>query len=331
MSEPVLTVRGLGVSFRTSDGQLHAVKGIDLDVAKGETVAIVGESGSGKSQTVMALMGLLASNGEATGSARYRGRELIGLSARDLDTLRGSKLTMIFQEPMTSLDPLYRIGQQMAAPLIKHGGLDRSRCARKSHRPVAPHQGCRSRAPHRQLSARTVRRPAPARDDRHGAREHTRCADRGRADDRPRCHGAGAHPRAAGRSEATARHGHRVHLARSRRRPPHRRPRLCHAPRRGRRAGPDRRHLRGTAASLHADADQRRAARPQVAAGSRRAGRARRARHARDIQNSEAPVQAGTARHQGRRRRLAQRPARRDGRCRRRKRLRQIDARSRAC
>jgi ABC-type microcin C transport system duplicated ATPase subunit YejF len=126
MAEPILAVHGLHVRFRTTDGELHAVKGIDLDVAEGETVAIVGESGSGKSQTMMAVMGLLASNGAASGSARYRGTELIGMTAAELDRLRGSKLTMIFQEPMTSLDPLYRIGQQMALPLMKHGGLSKS-------------------------------------------------------------------------------------------------------------------------------------------------------------------------------------------------------------
>jgi oligopeptide transport system ATP-binding protein len=132
MIDPLLVVRDLRVSFRTSDGALEAVKGIDFEVGKGETVAIVGESGSGKSQTVMALMGLLASNGSVTGSARYLGQELVGLKARDLDRLRGSKLTMIFQEPMTSLDPLYRIGQQMAGPLMKHGGLSRAAAREKS-------------------------------------------------------------------------------------------------------------------------------------------------------------------------------------------------------
>jgi ABC-type microcin C transport system duplicated ATPase subunit YejF len=130
MSEPILKVRGLTVAFETNDGTVEAVKGIDLDVAPGETVAIVGESGSGKSQTTMAMMGLLASNGRAKGSVRYRDQELIGLSERKLNRIRGEKITMIFQEPMTSLDPLYRIGRQIAEPLRFHAGLSGS-AARK--------------------------------------------------------------------------------------------------------------------------------------------------------------------------------------------------------
>ncbi len=122
-AEPVLTIRDLQVRFRLPGGEVEAVKGLDLDVMHGETVAIVGESGSGKSQTVMAAMGLLASNGRASGSVRYRGEELLGLSQRKLNRIRGDKITMIFQEPMTSLDPLYKVGSQIAEPLIEHGGL----------------------------------------------------------------------------------------------------------------------------------------------------------------------------------------------------------------
>ena len=121
--ETILAVRGLHVSFETNDGTVHAVKGVDLDVKQGETIAIVGESGSGKSQTMMAMMGLLASNGRASGSAKYRGQELVGLPERKLNRIRGQKITMIFQEPMTSLDPLYRIGRQIAEPIIHHRGL----------------------------------------------------------------------------------------------------------------------------------------------------------------------------------------------------------------
>jgi oligopeptide transport system ATP-binding protein len=126
MAEPVLSVRNLHVRFRTGDGILHAVKGIDIDINPGETVAIVGESGSGKSQTMMSVMGLLASNGWAEGSVKYRGEELVGLSPGRLNQYRGSKLTMIFQEPMTSLDPLYRIGDQLSLPLTTHGGMSKA-------------------------------------------------------------------------------------------------------------------------------------------------------------------------------------------------------------
>ncbi|MDO5605522.1 MAG: ABC transporter ATP-binding protein [Paracoccus sp. (in: a-proteobacteria)] len=121
--DSILSVRDLDVIFQTNDGPVHAVRGIDLDVKAGEMVAIVGESGSGKSQTTMAMMGLLAANGQATGRADYRGQNLIGMRDRELNRIRGKKITMIFQEPMTSLDPLYRVGQQLAEPLRYHGGL----------------------------------------------------------------------------------------------------------------------------------------------------------------------------------------------------------------
>ncbi|WP_448953542.1 ABC transporter ATP-binding protein [Labrys neptuniae] len=121
-NDAVLDISGLEVSFDTPDGVVKAVKGVDIKVGRGETVAIVGESGSGKSQTMMALMGLLAGNGRAKGSALYRGKELIGLPPRELNQVRGAKITMIFQEPMTSLDPLYKVGRQVAEPIVHHRG-----------------------------------------------------------------------------------------------------------------------------------------------------------------------------------------------------------------
>ncbi|RUV47501.1 ABC transporter ATP-binding protein, partial [Mesorhizobium sp. M7A.F.Ca.MR.228.00.0.0] len=123
-SETILSVKDLRVRFRTLDGAVEAVKGISIHVNAGETVAVVGESGSGKSQTMMAAMSLLASNGEATGSVDYRGRNLLTLSKSELNQVRGRKISMIFQEPMTSLDPLYSIGNQLIEPIRRHRGLN---------------------------------------------------------------------------------------------------------------------------------------------------------------------------------------------------------------
>lgn len=122
-AQTVLDVRDLKVRFRTLDGAVEAVKGININVKAGETVAVVGESGSGKSQTMMAAMGLLASNGEATGAVDYRGANLLAMKKGELNKVRGRKISMIFQEPMTSLDPLYSIGNQLMEPIRRHRGL----------------------------------------------------------------------------------------------------------------------------------------------------------------------------------------------------------------
>lgn len=125
--EPILAVRDLKVTFETPDCAVNAVKGINLDVRPGETLAVVGESGSGKSQTMMGIMGLLATNGTVSGSAKYRGQEMVGLPPKALNEIRGAKITMIFQEPMTSLDPLYPIGKQIAEVIVYHrGGTQKS-------------------------------------------------------------------------------------------------------------------------------------------------------------------------------------------------------------
>ena len=121
--ETILTVRDLRVRFTTLGGVVDAVKGVNVEVKAGETVALVGESGSGKSQTMMAAMRLLASNGEATGHVDYRGRNLLTLSRSEMNKVRGARISMIFQEPMTSLDPLYTIGNQLIEPITRHRGL----------------------------------------------------------------------------------------------------------------------------------------------------------------------------------------------------------------
>ncbi|MGL5115634.1 MAG: ABC transporter ATP-binding protein [Beijerinckiaceae bacterium] len=128
----LLALTNLRVSFRTNDGVVEAVKGIDLSIARNEVVAIVGESGSGKSQTMMALMGLLASNGYATGEVAFDGGAPADVATEPLKPYRGNAITMIFQEPMTSLDPLYRIGRQMTLVIERHQKLSSSEAVKRA-------------------------------------------------------------------------------------------------------------------------------------------------------------------------------------------------------
>jgi oligopeptide/dipeptide ABC transporter ATP-binding protein len=118
--EPVLQIRDLNVTFRTEDGPVHAVRGVDMDVRAGEVLGIVGESGSGKSVTMLAVLGLLPRTATITGSAKFRGEELLGRKPKDLKTFRGARIAMIFQDPLTALNPVLKVGSQISEALRAH-------------------------------------------------------------------------------------------------------------------------------------------------------------------------------------------------------------------
>ena len=118
----ILDIQGLNTRFATPEGEVMAVNDLVLAVAVGESVGVVGESGSGKTQVFLSVMGLLARNGRATGSVRYRGEDILNRPASELNRLRGARMSMIFQDPMTSLNPYLRISRQMTELLIEHRG-----------------------------------------------------------------------------------------------------------------------------------------------------------------------------------------------------------------
>jgi peptide/nickel transport system ATP-binding protein len=125
MSAPLLELRQLSVSFATDDGTVRAVDGIDLALQRGRTLGLVGESGCGKSVTSLAVMGLLPpENSTVSGEVHFDGRDLLKIPVRELRDLRGAQLAMIFQEPMTSLNPSYTIGNQIVEAIQRHQGLD---------------------------------------------------------------------------------------------------------------------------------------------------------------------------------------------------------------
>ncbi len=126
MREPLLSVEDLRVEFWTGRGTVHAVNGVSFDIAPGETLGIVGESGCGKSVTSLALLGILARAGRIpSGRALFGGRDLLKLSDRELRGIRGREIAMIFQDPMTSLNPVLTIGRQIREALETHFGMER--------------------------------------------------------------------------------------------------------------------------------------------------------------------------------------------------------------
>ncbi|OTA15146.1 hypothetical protein Xvie_03091 [Xenorhabdus vietnamensis] len=132
--ESLLSVKDLNVVFSTPDGNVTAVNKLNFDLQAGETLGIVGESGSGKSQTAFALMGLLASNGSVSGSTTFNGREILNLKEKELNRMRAEEISMIFQDPMTSLNPYMRVGEQLTEVLMLHKHMGKSEAFEESIR-----------------------------------------------------------------------------------------------------------------------------------------------------------------------------------------------------
>ena len=130
----LLDVKDLHVKFSTPDGDVTAVNDLNFSLNRGETLGIVGESGSGKSQTAFALMGLLASNGHIQGSALFNGKEILNLPEKKLNKIRAEKIAMIFQDPMTSLNPYMNVGEQLIEVLVQHKGMTKQQAFEESIR-----------------------------------------------------------------------------------------------------------------------------------------------------------------------------------------------------
>ena len=147
---------------------VHRSTGLTYDLAAGEVLAIVGESGSGKTQSAMSLIGLLPKNGRATGSAKLKGTELIGMNSRQLQHVRGNEISVIFQEPMTALNPVYTVGFQIVETLRAHFLMQPATGDSPGPRPDAAGGDPRRRRQLQQVPAPTLRRSAAADHDRAG-------------------------------------------------------------------------------------------------------------------------------------------------------------------
>ena len=128
----LLEVNNLKVEFETADGVVNAVNNVNFSIEEGKILAIVGESGSGKSQTVFAMTGLLDHNGSATGSVKFEGEEILNIPNQKLNQIRAEKIAMIFQDPMTSLNPYVRVSDQMTEVLMHHHGASKSDALKQS-------------------------------------------------------------------------------------------------------------------------------------------------------------------------------------------------------
>ena len=201
---PLLEVDDLRVQFETEDGVVHAVDGISYSVEAGQALGIVGESGSGKSVSSLTLLGLTrAKNARISGAVRFDGKDLLAMSGEELRAIRGEEIAMIFQDPLTSLHPFYRVGDQLGEAVRAHHKVSKAAAADRAMEMLRMVGIPEPQVASARVPARVLGRHAPAHDDRDGADQRAQAADRRRADDCARRHRPGADPRvdlaAAGR------------------------------------------------------------------------------------------------------------------------------------
>ena len=128
----LLEIKDLDVGFDTAEGEVHAVNHLSFSIEAGDTLGLVGESGSGKTQSVMAVLGLLAENGHVSGQALFKGKDLLQMSTPELNQHRGNEIAMIFQNPMTSLNPYLRLDRQMTEVVMHHQGMKKAEARAKA-------------------------------------------------------------------------------------------------------------------------------------------------------------------------------------------------------
>ena len=248
----LLDVRNLCVSFYDGEVWRETLKDVSFAVEPGEVVGIVGESGCGKSLTALSILGLLPRHGaRLTGEMHFEGRDLAKLSEREMRDVRGRRIGMVFQEPMSALDPVFPVGEQIAETVRRHFRVDRTGSERARRRGARGGRHRVAAAGRQDVSGEPLGRHAPARADRDGAGVRTAPADRGRADHRTRRHHSGADHGSAAGARPAHRHRDPVHHSQSR---PRRRKLPAHADdvcRPGGRGRPRARHPQPPVSSLH--------------------------------------------------------------------------------
>ena len=177
----LLDVKNLETEFKVKRGTVKAVNGVSFQVDKGEILAVVGESGSGKSVTSLSIMGLIRDPGRVSGGEiLFNGEDLLKKNHKEMEKIRGDRISMIFQEPMTSLNPVYRIKDQIMENILTHEKVSKEEAYKRAVKMLEL-----VGIPDPRLSPSDVRRYAPARDDRHGLVLPSGASDRRRAHHSP--------------------------------------------------------------------------------------------------------------------------------------------------